>query len=219
MISLVGFYQSAGCHRGVLCTASSEEAHTGLHCVRGTGVLFCMCLYHVLYVLVARLHGPLVPLCLQCNPNPMPLLATFPDKLHSFMAQDTDQRSMLLPPSLSPSPDAQDHLTFLQIWHLLLRNTNIAFSEHSDHRYSLQDLDPDVIWPTKWHLEKNSAGVAGEIILHQWSTHDGWWSRGWACPHLISKHSISWGYIVFLLCLLVGVCVWWMVSGFGSSGK
>lgn len=105
MICVLGFYQRADCHRGVLCTASSEEAHTGLHCVRGTGVLFCMCLYHVLYVLVPRLHGPLVHLCLQCNPNPMPLLSTFHDKPHSFMAQDTNQRLMLPPPRLSLSLD------------------------------------------------------------------------------------------------------------------
>lgn len=105
MICVFGFYQRADCHRGVLCTASSEEAHTGLHCVRGTGVLFCMCLYHVLYVLVPRLHGPLVHLCLQCNPNPMPLLSTFHDKPHSFMAQDTNQRLMLPPPRLSLSLD------------------------------------------------------------------------------------------------------------------
>lgn len=134
MISLVAFYQRAGCHRGVLCTASSEEAHTGLHCVRGTGVLFCMCLYHVLYVLVPHLHGLLVPLCLQCNPKPMSPWSTFHDKPHSFMAQDTNQRLMFLLCSWSLSLDAHHHLTFWYLWHLVLTNC-IMFQDHM-----IQDL-------------------------------------------------------------------------------
>lgn len=142
MISLFSFYQRADCHRDVLCTASSKEAHTGLHCVRGTGVLFCMCLYHVLYVLAPCLHGPLVPLCLQCNPNPMPLLSTFHNKPHSLMAKDTNQRLMLQPYRLSLISDSRQSVTLkitshhsanFGIW--FLTNTDIAFSEHTVSLY------------------------------------------------------------------------------------